>query len=146
MTDNLATELRQAKRPLNKLTIGLIAAVALAGAFFGGITTHAAVADDPQPTANRAGPGRGGGPGQGQLARGTVGTIDRIEGTDIYVKAPDGRTVKVSTSDSTKVRVSQEGQLSDLAAGDTVVVQGQTGGDGTVTAESINEQPLRATG
>jgi hypothetical protein len=143
MTDDLSTELRQAKRPLNKLTVALLGAVVLAAAFFGGIATHAAVADEPQPAAAR--PGRGGALGQGQLARGTVGTIDRIEGADVYVRTPDGRTVKVSTSDSTKVRVSQDGSLSDLAQGDTVVVQGPTG-DGTVTAESINEQPFRATG
>jgi hypothetical protein len=149
-TDDLAAELKQAKRPLNKLTLGLAAAVLLGGAFFGGIATHAAVADEPAPTntgARPGGQGRVGGPGAGQLAaRGTVGTIDRIEGADIYVKTLDGRTVKVSTSDSTQVRVSQEGELSDLAQGDTVVVQGQTGSDGTVSAEQINEQPLRTGG
>jgi hypothetical protein len=146
MTDPLATELQQAKRPLNKLTIGLVAAVLLAGAFFGGIATHAAVADEPQPAAARPNVQGRGGPGQGQLARGTAGTIDRIEGTDVYLKTPDGRTVKVSTSDSTQVRVSQEGNLSDLAQGDTVVVQGDTGSDGIVSAKTINEQPIRATG
>lgn len=145
MTDPLTTELQQAKRPLNKLTVALVAAVLLAGAFFGGIATHAAVADEPQPAARPGLQGRGA-PGQGQLARGTVGTIDRIEGADIYVKTPDGRTVKVSTSDSTEVRVSQPGELSDLAQGDTVIVQGDTGSDGTVAARTINEQPLRATG
>ncbi|HEV2779499.1 MAG TPA: hypothetical protein VGX25_08865 [Actinophytocola sp.] len=148
---DLAAELRKAKRPVNKLTMGLAGAVLIGGAFFGGIATHAAVADEPQPTANPNRPGLGrfggqGGNGQGQLARGTAGTIDRIEGSTIYVKTPDGREVKVSTSDSTQVRISQEGKLSDLEKGDTIIVQGQAGGDGTVTADQINEQPLRTTG
>lgn len=151
---DLATELTKAKRPVNRVTLVLAGAVLLGGAFFGGIATHAAVADEPQPQANRPNQGRFGGPGgqggqggpQGQLARGTIGTIDRIEGADIYLKAPDGREIKVSTSDSTEVRVSQEGALTDLAAGDTVAVLGETGGDGTVTAEQINEQPLRPRG
>jgi preprotein translocase subunit YajC len=119
-------------------------------AFFGGVAAHAAVADDPRDVARRpdgrvfgpgpAGPGQ---PGQGGALRGTIGTIDRVEGTDVYLKTPDGRTVKVSTSDSTRVRVSRDGALSDLEQGQTVAVQGGVNGDGTVTAETITQQPVR---
>lgn len=151
-TGDLTAELKQTKRSVSKLTIGLIGAVLLAGAFFGGIATHAAVADSPQPAAQGArqqlprgtGGGQGTGGQNGQAGpRGTIGTIDRIEGADIYVKTADGRTVKVSTSDSTQVRVSQEGRLSDLKQGEAVAVQGSTGSDGSVTAQTITQQPAR---
>lgn len=150
--DDLTTELKQTKRSVSKLTVGLGAAVLLVAAFFGGVATHAAVADSPQPAAqpgNRpfggqfGGQGQGGQGGQAGGARGTIGTIDRIEGSDVYVKTLDGRTVKVSTSDTTTVRVSQDGALSDLKAGETVAVQGSTGSDGTVTAQTITQQPAR---
>jgi hypothetical protein len=149
---DLATELKQSKRSMGKLTVGLIAAVLLVGAFFGGVATHAAVADDPAPPAAQGprfggfpgGGGQGGQGGAGGAGRGgAIGTIERIDGGTIYVKTIDGREVKVSTSDSTQVRVSQEGALSDLAAGQTIAVQGSTGSDGTVTAQTITQQPAR---
>jgi hypothetical protein len=146
-TEDLTAELKQTKRSVNRLTIGLGAAVVLVAVFFGGVATHAALADEPATAGARPGqgsrPGGVGVPGQGGGvgARGTIGTIDRIEGGEIYVKTPDGRTVKVSTSDSTEVRVSQEGELADLQTGLTVVVQGSTGSDGTVTAQTITQQP-----
>jgi hypothetical protein len=151
-TEDLSAELKQNKRSMSKLTLGLLAAVVVVAAFFGGIATHAAIADDKTPQAagpggggrqfNFNGPGGGGG-GQGQQGRGTVGTVEKIEGTDIYVKTPDGRTVKVSTSDATKVRVNKEGALSDLQQGQTVVVQGSAGSDGTVSAQTITQTPAR---
>ncbi|HEU5107233.1 MAG TPA: hypothetical protein VFT95_01520 [Micromonosporaceae bacterium] len=145
--EDLSTELKQNKRPVNKLTLGLIAAVVVVAAFFGGIATHAAIADDDPRQA--AGPGGGrvfngpGNGGQGPQARGTIGTVEKVEGTDVYVKTPDGRTVKVSTSDSTQVRVTKDGGLSDLQPGQTVAVQGSTGSDGTVSAQTITQTPAR---
>jgi hypothetical protein len=146
---DLTTELKQTKRSVSKLTLGLGAAVLVVAAFFGGVATHAAVADNPQPTAqpnNRARqfpnggqvPSGQNGPGGG-FRGGTAGTIDHVDGTDVYVKTQDGRTIKVSTSDTTQVRITQEGKLSDLKSGDTVVVQGSTGSDGTVTAQTITQ-------
>jgi len=146
-TEDLSAELKQHKRGLGKLTLGLLAAVVVVAAFFGGIATHAAIADDnPRPTAGPGG-GRtfnGPGGGQGPQARGgTAGTVEKVEGSDVYVKTPDGRTVKVSTSDSTQVRVNKEGALSDLQQGQTVLVQGSTGSDGTVSAQTITQTPAR---
>jgi hypothetical protein len=149
VAEDLSTELKQNKRSMSKLTLGLLGAVVVVTAFFGGIATHAAIADNKTPQAAAPGGGRqfnfnGGGGGGGPQGRGTAGTVDRIEGTDIYVKTPDGRTVKVSTSDSTKVRVNKEGALSDLKQGQTVVVQGSAGSDGTVAAQTITQTPARA--
>jgi hypothetical protein len=141
-------ELKKTKRGVGKLTLGLGAAVLLVASFFGGIATHAAIAKpaaaapaQQRPNgANRQLPS-GVAPGQGGAgARGTAGAVDHIDGTDVYVKTQDGKTIKVSTSDTTRVRISQDGKLSDLKPGSTVIVQGNTGSDGTVTAQTITEQ------
>ena len=145
-------ELKKTKRGFGKLTLGLSAAVLLVAAFFGGVATHAAIAKPASatPAAQNQRPRQFGGqngqgtPGQnGQNAqngfRGTAGTLDHVDGTDVYLKTQDGRTVKVSTSDTTRVRITQDGKLSDLKPGSNIVVQGSTGSDGTVTAQSITE-------
>ena len=144
------TELKKTRRGMGKLTLGLVGAVLLVGSFFGGVATHAAIAK-PAASSTPQNPARGNGrqfPGAGQggqnngqnpAARGTVGTIDHVDGTDVYVKTQDGSTVKVSTSDTTRIRISQDGKLADLKPGSTVAVQGSTGGDGTVTAQTITE-------
>ena len=111
---DLTSELKQNKRSFGKLTLGLGGAVLLVGAFFGGVATHAAVADKPAAAAPANGRvpgarnGQGGGTGTGQggnFRGGTVGAIDHIDGTTVYVKTQDGKVVKVSTSDTTQVRI-----------------------------------------
>jgi hypothetical protein len=157
---DLDAELKQNKRSIGKATIGLVAAVLLVGAFFGGVATHAALAK-PAPTQNTAAPGNGrqfpgggqfpGGTGQGNNGQGpgagfrggTAGTIDHIDGTTVYVKTQNGSVVKVSTTDSTQVRLTQQGKVSDLKPGETVIVQGDTGTDGTVAANAITQGQLR---
>lgn len=57
------------------------------------------------------------------------------------MKTQNGQVVKVSTSDTTKVEISSEGELSDLKAGQQVVVQGQAGEDGTVNGQTITQRP-----
>lgn len=84
------------------------------------------------------GPGQGG-PG-GMRGGGVTGTVDRVEGGTIYLKAPDGSEVKVTTSDTTKVETSQPGTLSDITPGSSVVVQGQRTENG-VTATTITRHP-----
>ena len=59
------------------------------------------------------------------------------------MKTAQGTDVKVSTSDSTTVGVTQQGKLADLKPGSTVVVQGQAGDDGTVAAQAITQQAAR---
>jgi hypothetical protein len=146
-------ELKKSKRGFGKVTLGLGAAVLLVASFFGGVATHAAIAkpaaassnqNQARGNGNRQFPG-GGGTGGGQNgqgtpgARGTVGTVDHVDGTDVYVKTQDGKTVKVSTSDTTRIRITQDGKVADLKAGSNVIVQGTTGSDGTVTAQTITE-------
>jgi hypothetical protein len=158
---DLDAELKQNKRSVGKVTIGLVAAVLLVGAFFGGVATHAALAKPAATTQNNAAPGNGrqfpgggqfpGGTGQGNNGQGpgagfrggTAGTIDHIDGTTVYVKTQNGSVVKVSTTDSTQVRLTQQGKVADLKPGETVIVQGDTGTDGTVAANAITQGQLR---
>ena len=76
----------------------------------------------------------GGGAGFGG---GTTGQIKLVDGSNIYVVDAQGNTVKVSTTPSSTISTSQPSTLSALQLGDTVVVRGTTGSDGTVTATSI---------
>lgn len=153
---NIDQELTQAKRGVGKVTIGLGIAVLVVAAFFGGTLVHSATASSNTPANPGAQNGNrpnfpGGGNGQGRPGgqggqggagfRGTAGTIDHIDGTTVYVKMQNGTVVKVSTTDSTKVDLTQPGKLTDLKAGDTVVVQGQRAEDQSVTAQNITTRP-----
>jgi hypothetical protein len=149
---DLNAEMRRAAKPFSRTTLVLAGLVVLAIAFGGGAWTHAAFGSSTTstPTARQGGTGgTQGGTGQpgggfrGAGGRGTTGTVDRVDGTTVYVKTAQGADVKVSTSDSTTVGVTQQGKLADLKPGATVVVQGQAGSDGTVTAQAITQEAAR---
>ena len=72
---------------------------------------------------------------------GTTGKVKLVDGANVYITTSDGSTVKVATSSSSKVRKSVDAAVSDLKAGDTIVVQGTTGADGTIAASSISQTP-----
>ncbi|ADJ42313.1 hypothetical protein AMES_0491 [Amycolatopsis mediterranei S699] len=160
---DLNAEMRRAAKPFSRTTLVLAGLVAFAIAFGGGAWTHAAFGSatparpggtaggaqargqggtgQPSGTSQPGGTGQQGGGYRG--GRGTTGTIDHVDGTTVYVKTAQGADVKVSTSDSTTVGVTQQGKLSDLKPGATVVVQGQAGDDGTVAAQAITQQAAR---
>jgi hypothetical protein len=148
---DLNAEMRHAAKPFSRTTLVLAGLVVLAIAFGGGAWTHAAFGSSSPSTPTRPAAGAQGGTqgtaGQGGFrgagGRGTTGTVDRVDGTTVYVKTAQGDDVKVSTSDSTTVGVTQQGKLSDLKPGSTVVVQGQAGDDGTVAAQAITQQAAR---
>ncbi|GLY41078.1 hypothetical protein Amsp01_071010 [Amycolatopsis sp. NBRC 101858] len=156
---DLNAEMRRAAKPFSRTTLVLAGLVVLAIAFGGGAWTHAAFGSSSSATPTRptggaqggqqGGTGQTGGTGQqgggfrGAGGRGTTGTVDHVDGTTVYVKTAQGTDVKVSTSDSTTVGVTQQGKLSDLKPGSTVVVQGQAGDDGTVAAQAITQQAAR---
>lgn len=81
--------------------------------------------------------GRSGAPTGVTTAAGTTGQIKLIDGSNIYVVDSTGKTTKVATTADSKISASQPSSLSALKVGDTVVVVGPTGSDGTVTATSI---------
>lgn len=163
--DDLNSELAvQPRKPLSKVTLGLIAGVVLVAGVVIGIQVQKALGSPATAAAGQQpGFGRQGGYGQqpggygqqpggrGQLpggygqrmggagGAGTVGTVEKVEGGKIYVKAMDGTTVTVTTTDATTVQVTKPGKLADLQTGTNVVVRGEKGGDGSVTATSISQ-------
>lgn len=152
---DLHEEMRRAATPFTRGTLILAGLVVIAAAFAGGAWTHSAFgststssgtparqAGAPSGTAQAGAPGATGAQG-GRFGRGTTGTVDRVDGTTVYVKTAQGAEVAVSTSDSTTVGVTQPGKLADLKPGASVTVQGQTGEDGKVQAQAITAQPAR---
>ena len=71
----------------------------------------------------------------------TAGTIQSIDGGTIIVKLPDGSTATVKTTDSTNVTKAAASSVSDLKAGETLMVRGPKDGSGNVSATSISEGP-----
>ena len=150
LENDLTTELKERKRGIGKTTMILGVAVLAIVAFVGGVFVQKSFGSTQTPT-RAAGRQFNGTPPSGAQqrpngggnfgGRGTTGTIDHVDGTTVYVKTPNGQIVKVSTSDTTKVQITSEGKLSDLKAGQQVVVQGQPGQDGTVTGQTITQRP-----
>ncbi len=157
----LRTELAAAGRPTSKVTLILVGVVVLVVGFLGGILTHRAYAGTGSGTGTQAaGPnggtgrgygfgrsgasgapngGYGNGNGTGTGFGGTVGTVDHVSGNTVYVKTSDGKIVKVTVGSGTTISITKDGKVTDLSAGQSVVVQGQTGSDGSVNANRITE-------
>jgi hypothetical protein len=87
--------------------------------------------------------GAAGGAGGGGI---TFGTVTKVQGDTVYVDRADGTTITVKTNGSTTVQVSTTGTVSDLSPGSTVVVQGSSSGNNTVTAQTITEGGLAGAG
>jgi hypothetical protein len=81
-----------------------------------------------------AGAGGFAGFGGAAAANATIGTVKLVDGTNVYVQDTAGDDIKVTTSPSTQVTVSQPGKVSDLKPGATVIVLGQASSDGTTVA------------
>jgi len=74
----------------------------------------------------------------GFIARGgTFGTVEKVEGNILTVKAPDGSTVQVVISDQTTIQKMAQGDLSDITAGSSVSVTGERKDDGSIAATTI---------
>jgi hypothetical protein len=151
---DLAAELASAapRRWWNKATVFLGAAALLVGGFVAGAQVQQAYGRPDTPTGVRASGGAGGLLG-GNLGGGrqagagptstapatTTGKVKLVDGTTVYVETSNGDVVTVRTNGQTKVESSSPSSLKELAAGDTVTVQGPSSGDGTVTATTVTE-------
>jgi hypothetical protein len=165
---DLAAELAAAapRRWWNRATIYLGAAALLVGGFVAGAQVQQkygepstpAGAARPSGNGNNAGgmfggyPGAQTGGGQGQTggqaqsgagstaaAAPTTGKVKLVDGTTVYVETSSGDVVTVRTNGQTKVQAATSSSLKNLAAGDSVTVQGQSASDGTVTATTVTE-------
>ncbi|MEU4561243.1 hypothetical protein AB0F72_22900 [Actinoplanes sp. NPDC023936] len=159
--EGLSQELAAAapKRWWNRGTVGLGVAALLMGGFLGGVqaqkqwgTETAAASGFPGGGARGSGgfPGglsASGAPGAGfdqaasqEAASGTTGKVKLVNGKTIYIETEDGSTVTVKTDGDTTVATAKKGKLSDVKAGDSVTVEGETGTDGSVTATSVTKK------
>lgn len=72
---------------------------------------------------------------------GTVGTVESIEGDTLVISTQQG-SVRVKTTDTTLIQKLMPVSVSDLAAGEQVVINGSRNDDGSITARTI--QSLRS--
>ncbi len=78
--------------------------------------------------------GGGGFPGGGV----TAGEVTYVNGGTLYVTGREGNTVKVTTSASSRVTKTVTAQVKSIHPGDTVLVQGEAGKNGAVSASSVS--------
>lgn len=87
-----------------------------------------------------AGAGAGGAGGAAAAAgAAAAGTVKVIDGANIYVTDGQGNVVKVVTTASSRFTRTGTGSIQDVRPGDTVIVQGQKGDDGVVTATGVTD-------
>jgi hypothetical protein len=79
-----------------------------------------------------------GGGGFGGAGDTTLGQVTVIKGSTLYVTDFNGNTVKVTTSAQSRVSKTVTSSLKNIHPGDSVVVRGTTGKNGTLAASSIS--------
>ncbi len=77
--------------------------------------------------------------GFGGAGGGTVGSVSSVDGNTIYVKETSGNTVKVKLNSATTISKSESVSKRKLNPGDSVVIQGSSGSNGTVQATSVTD-------
>lgn len=133
-------------------TLVLLALLVAAGAFWGGAvaqrhqgstSTVSALASRlraggfPFGGAGGAGAGAGGFGGATTVAPAAEGTVTDVQGTTVYLTNAAGNLVKVIIGPTTTVSRTGIGAPGALQIGDTAIVRGTAGSDGTVAATSI---------
>ena len=141
---------RPVRDKLGRVTIGLLVLVFAAGAFWLGVVTEkhslsSTVATNAATTARAGRTGAAATGATGAAAGGggggaTVGQVKLIDGSNIYVTDSTGNVVKVATTPDSQITVTTSGTAKDVKPGDTVLVTGTTGDDGTVTATAVRDQ------
>lgn len=131
------------------LTGALVLLLVLAGGFWGGVVAEkhhgsgstSAASLAARFAAARAAAGGGaldfgsgtGGPGSGAV----TGTVIDVQGDAVDISDSSGNIVKVEVGPSTTVTRTAKVAASGLRIGDTVVVTGQSGAGGTVSATAV---------
>jgi hypothetical protein len=146
-----ADQIPPGRGPFSKVSLTLLAGVALAVAFGGGVLVQKNHDAGLTATAPAAGARQGGGAGFGGAGAGAgggaatsssgpavVGTVVSVKGADITVKDFAGKTHVVHTTGNTTVGV--PGALSAIKAGSTVSVTGTTDPGGSVVATAVTKR------
>jgi len=147
--DDVALELEalalRRRRKLPRVTLALAVAIVGAGAFIGGAEAQKHLGSSASSSSNANAAGSFASRFRGTTGRspatfgggGTAGTVTAIKGSTLYVTDASGNTVKVRTTAASQVTKSVTGRVHDIRPGDTIVVRGATGKDGTIAADSI---------
>jgi hypothetical protein len=131
------------RRPVLTPLTGALGAVVLAGlGFIGGVEAqkhHGGSSGAATASSARAafGQGAGGAGAGGGGAAPTIGTISSTHGGTLYVKDSSGTVVRVKTTAASKVSRTASSSAHGVHPGDTVVVQGTTAKNGTITATRV---------
>ena len=83
---------------------------------------------------------QGGTGGQGRQG-GVFGQITEVGASYIVITDNNGKQTKVMVTDTTLIEKNASVKLTDLATGDTVIISGSAGSDGTYTARSVQVAP-----
>ena len=123
-------------------------AVGLVIGFFGGTYYQSKQASVSQSGSGMRGQFGGAGGGAGAGARGsrggfggTTGDVVSKDATGITVKSRDGGSKVILITPSTTVGHMTTGTIEDITTGVTVIVNGTSNSDGSVTANSIQIRP-----
>jgi hypothetical protein len=131
---------------MNNLTVSLIVVIGILGGFYFGAKYgqgHPPAANAAAAAAATTQNGGGGAGGAGTVGGGNgltaaaTGPITAVNGTTITVRdRTTGKDVKIDVSNARITRTVQ-GTTSDLTANQNVTIFGQTGSDGSVTAQAV---------
>jgi hypothetical protein len=65
------------------------------------------------------------------------GTVKSVSGNTIVVQEPDGTSITVTTSSSTKVQKAVNAQVKDLTVGQPIAASGTAGANGSIAANNV---------
>jgi hypothetical protein len=74
------------------------------------------------------------------------GDVVLKDNTSITVKSKDGSSKIVFYSDTTEFSKFAQGSINDVKTGDSVMINGKTNSDGSITAQTIQIRPTMPTG
>ena len=135
-----------------RIILGIVVVLLVAGGSFFGGTVYGKAQAQTQLAARRQGvfPGAGGNgqftgqPGANARAGGQGGIFGQIESIAdgvLVIKDNNGKQTQVKVTDTTLIEKQAAVKLTDLAIGETVIVSGSQGADGTITARSVQSAP-----
>jgi hypothetical protein len=141
------------RMPLAALSLGVVLALGLWGGAELQANQNPTAVATAATAANRAGgAGRGGGAGNATagggagIGGGLTGTVASVQGSTIQLTTTSGSTVTVTLLPSTTISRTAAAAPTDITAGETITVRGQTGSDGTTTAQTVAIVPATTTG